>query len=76
VGKFLNGDNFDSTTSPVTYELDSLVQGLQYGLLKIRAGGRIKLLVPSALAFGCVGKGNIPPNTPLYFDVSLINVGF
>ena len=74
VGKFMNGTNFDSTTAPVTFELDSLILGWQYGLPKIQAGGHIKLLVPSALAFGCTGSGNIPVNTPLFFDVQLISV--
>jgi FKBP-type peptidyl-prolyl cis-trans isomerase FkpA len=76
VGKFLSGIKFDSTTSPVVFELDSLIKGWQYGLPKIRPGGHIKLLVPSALGFGCYGNSYIPPNTPLYFDVSLISVGF
>jgi len=74
VGKFMNGTEFDSTTSPVTFQLDSLITGWQYGLPKIQAGGHIKLLVPSALAFGCVGTGGIPPNSPLYFDITLLNV--
>jgi len=74
VGKYMNGDYFDSTTSPVTFQLDSLITGWQYGLPKIQASGHIKLLVPSALAFGCSGSGIIPPNSPLYFDVTLLNV--
>lgn len=74
VGKYMNGNDFDSTTSPVTFQLDSLITGWQYGLKKIQAGGRIKLLIPSALAFGCTGSGQIPPNSPLYFDITLLSV--
>jgi FKBP-type peptidyl-prolyl cis-trans isomerase FkpA len=74
VGRFMNGNYFDSTTSQATFELDSLITGWQYGLKKIQAGGRIKLLVPSALAFGCVGSGSIPSNSPLFFDITLISV--
>jgi FKBP-type peptidyl-prolyl cis-trans isomerase FkpA len=74
VGTFLSGQYFDSTRSPETFELDSLITGWQYGLPKIQAGGRIKLLVPSALAFGCAGTSAIPPNSPLYFDITLISV--
>jgi len=74
VGKYLNGNLFDSTISPVTFELDSLIKGWQYGLPKIEAGGHIKLLVPSALAFGCAGSGAIPSNTPVFFDINLIAV--
>lgn len=74
VGKFMNGNDFDSTTSPLTFQLDSLITGWQYGLPKIQAGGRIKLLIPSALAFGCTGSAQVPPNSPLYFDITLISV--
>ncbi|MBC7650418.1 MAG: FKBP-type peptidyl-prolyl cis-trans isomerase, partial [Deinococcales bacterium] len=41
---------------------------------------RIKLLVPSALAYGCKGAKNaagafiIPENAPVYFDINLISV--
>ena len=74
VAKYLNGDVFDSTTAPVVLPLATLILGWQYGLPKIQPGGRIKLLIPSALAYGCEGTSNIPPNTPVYFDISLISV--
>jgi FKBP-type peptidyl-prolyl cis-trans isomerase FkpA len=74
VGKFMNGQTFDSSLSPITIEVDSLILGWQYGLPKIQPGGQIKLLIPSALAYGCQGSGYIPPNTPVYFEVSLLNV--
>ncbi len=76
IGQLMNGYIFDSTAfySPRTMELDSLIQGWQIGLPKIQSGGRIKLLVPSALAFGCLGTVAIPSNAPLYFDITLLNV--
>lgn len=74
VAKDLNGNVFDSSTAPVTLPLATLILGWQYGLPKIQPGGRIKLLLPSALAYGCQGSSAIPPNTPLYFDITLINV--
>jgi FKBP-type peptidyl-prolyl cis-trans isomerase FkpA len=71
-GRFMDGTYFDSTTTSVHYELDSLIKGLQYGLVKIKTGGRIKLLIPSALAYGCQGvNGVVPANAPLYFDIRL-----
>lgn len=74
VAKYLNGDVFDSSTAPVVLPLATLILGWQYGLPKIQPGGRIKLLLPSALAYGCQGTSSIPPNTPVYFDISLISV--
>jgi FKBP-type peptidyl-prolyl cis-trans isomerase FkpA len=52
----------------------NLIGFLRFGLSKIGTGGRIKLLIPSADAYGCNGFDKVPPNTPLYFDLTLISV--
>jgi len=52
--------------------LNGLIKGWQYGLPKIKSGGCIKLLIPSALGYSCTGYGSsIPPDAPLYYDVYL-----
>ncbi len=74
-GTLLNGTVFDSTAAGKTasFYLYQLIAGWQIGLPKIKAGGRIKLLIPSALAYGCTGAGTIiPANTPIYFDMTLV----
>ena len=81
-GSLLNGTVFDSTSAGKTasFYLNQLILGWQIGIPKIKAGGRIKLLVPSAFAYGCKGAKNaagafvIPENAPIYFDISLISV--
>ncbi len=74
-GRYMDGTYFDSTVTSVRYQLDSLIKGLQYGLVKIKSGGRIKLLIPSALAYGCEGvPGVVPSNAPLYFDIRLDSI--
>jgi FKBP-type peptidyl-prolyl cis-trans isomerase FkpA len=75
-GTRLDGVVFDSTGATArTFALANLIPGWQIGIPKIRAGGRIKLLVPSALGYGCLGISNfIPPNTPIYFDITLVSV--
>ena len=71
-GRFMDGTYFDSSVVSTRYSMDSLIKGWQYGLPKIKAGGQIKLLVPSALAYGCLGvAGAIPANAPLYFNIYL-----
>jgi FKBP-type peptidyl-prolyl cis-trans isomerase FkpA len=71
-GRLMDGTYFDSTAATLRFAMDSLIKGWQYGLPKIKSGGRIKLLIPSALAFGCQGAaGVVPPNSPLYFDIYL-----
>jgi len=78
VGKLMNGATFDSLGNSANsgFILNQLILGWQIGLPKILKGGRIKLLVPSALAYGCSGSpdGRIPADTPLYFDITLVDV--
>jgi FKBP-type peptidyl-prolyl cis-trans isomerase FkpA len=75
-GKLMNGDIFDSTSNAAGtgFVLENLIFGWQIGLSKIQTGGHIKLLIPSALAYGCMGSGTvIPPNSPVYFDITLVS---
>lgn len=51
--------------------LSQLPKGMIEGIQMIGVGGKIKLLVPSKLAYGETGAGPINPFTPLVFDVEL-----
>ncbi len=74
-GKLLNGTTFDAATSnPATFPLANVIEGWKIGIPLIRAGGRIKMVIPSALAYSCVGTNGIAPNSPLFFDVTLVQV--
>ncbi len=74
-GKLMNGSTFDAATSnPATFPLANVIEGWKIGIPLIKAGGRIKLVIPSALAYSCVGSGSIAPNSPLFFDVTLVQV--
>jgi hypothetical protein len=68
----MNGTTFDSSNN-VTLPLNALIEGFKIGLPLIGIGGRIKLIIPSSLAYGCQGGGSIPSNSPLYFDITLDN---
>ncbi|MDB5229805.1 MAG: FKBP-type peptidyl-prolyl cis-trans isomerase FkpA precursor [Chitinophagaceae bacterium] len=67
---------FDSQTNPglTGWTLSSLIEGWQIGLSLIQKGGHIRLIIPSSLAYGCAGQGNIGSNEVLYFDINLIDV--
>lgn len=69
-GKLLNGTVFDSGSINST-ALNSLVKGWQYGIPHINSGGRILLLIPSALGYGNSAQGSIPANSVLIFTVDL-----
>lgn len=74
-GKLLNGTTFDATANPITLSLQNVIDGWKIGIPLIKKGGRIRLIIPSALAYSCTGSGNsIPPNSPLFFDVTLQDV--
>jgi FKBP-type peptidyl-prolyl cis-trans isomerase FkpA len=57
-----------------TKALNTVIEGWQIGMPLIKKGGRIKLIIPSSYGYGCIEKGNIPPNSVLYYDVYLANV--
>ncbi len=75
-GKLFNGTQFDAAgaESPMEITLSSLIEGWQAGLPKIKKGGKIKLLIPSTKAYKSTGSGSIPPNTPLFFEIELLDV--
>ena len=69
-GKLMNGQQFDAGT--ITYGLSSLIKGWQIAVPKIGTGGSIRVLIPSSLGYGSQGAGSsIPPNSPLYFEITL-----
>ncbi len=80
-GTMINGEVFDSTfdtgadgkADPVTFELANVIEGWKEGIQKINKGGRIKLYIPSKLAYGEDGRQGIPPNSALIFEVELID---
>ena len=72
---FLDGTILQNVTTPITGTLNQYITGWQIGLQKIKKGGHIKLVIPSSLAYGCGGYlGTVPPNSILYFDITLIDV--
>ncbi|TWR30006.1 peptidylprolyl isomerase [Mucilaginibacter pallidiroseus] len=72
VGTLLNGSQFDAGTG-FTSSLSSVVKGWQYGLPHVKAGGRILLIIPSALGYGNTSPGaGIPKNSVLVFTIDLL----
>lgn len=69
---------FDSSIGREAYEFDlgrgRVIKGWDEGFTGMRVGGKRQLHVPASLAYGTRGNGNIPPNTPLIFDVELVAV--
>lgn len=74
-GKLLDGTTFTAIANPQDLPLNSVIDAWKIGIPLIKKGGRIKLIIPSALGYSCTGSGTaIPPNSPLFFDVTLTDV--
>ncbi len=84
LGKFLDGKSFDgnvdenykSTRAPLTFTLGvgQVVPGWDEGIQLLNPGTRATLYIPSHLGYGPGGRGPIPPNTVMVFNVELISV--
>jgi FKBP-type peptidyl-prolyl cis-trans isomerase FkpA len=73
-GYYTNDVIFDQTTgTTASFILGKVIEGWKQGIPLIKKGGKIKLLVPSALGYGTAGLGSVPPNSVLIFDVELID---
>jgi FKBP-type peptidyl-prolyl cis-trans isomerase FkpA len=75
-GKHLNGQIFDQDLDTSgAFSLAGSIEGWRVGVPLIQEGGRIKLIIPSSMAYGCRGSGPaMPPYSIIYFDVELVDV--
>jgi FKBP-type peptidyl-prolyl cis-trans isomerase FklB len=78
-GTLIDGTVFDSSVDrgqPATFPLNGFIPGGIEGLQFMKEGGKTKLFIPSDLAYGDRGDGElIGPGATLIFEVELIKVG-
>ena len=77
---FLTGEEFDASWNrgqPFEFKLGKgqVIPGWDQGVAGMKVGGRRRLTIPSALAYGARGAGGaIKPHEPLIFVVDLLAV--
>ncbi len=72
------GTQFESTVgkAPVAFMLNkgTLIEGWTDGIPGMKAGGKRTLTIPSSKGYGVSGRGPVPANTGMVFDIELISV--
>jgi len=75
-GRYLDGSTFDSSTDGTfSGTLSTLIAG--WGKIlpgKLISGGKVRIVIPSALGYGTAGSGSVPANACLDFDIEITNV--
>lgn len=75
---FLNGKKLESSVDkgqPLEFELKvrPMIPGFEEAILDMRKGEKRLLILPPHLAYGKQGRGPIPPNSYLIFEVELLD---
>jgi FKBP-type peptidyl-prolyl cis-trans isomerase FkpA len=77
-GTLTDGTVFDSSVDrgqTISFPLNGVIKGWQEGVAMMKEGGKATLVVPSDLAYGDEGSGEvIPPGATLKFEVELFKV--
>ena len=76
-GTLLDGTEFDSSYKrgqPAEFPVKGVIKGWTEALQLMPVGSKWQLFIPSDLAYGPQGRGPIPPNATLIFQVELLSI--
>lgn len=64
----------EAKDEPATFPLKRLIKGWQLGVPLVKVGGKIRLVIPSGLAYSIRTRApKIPPNSILVFDIEVLD---
>jgi FKBP-type peptidyl-prolyl cis-trans isomerase len=72
-----DGKMFDSSLTrgqPTSFGVTQVIPGWTEGLQLMVAGEKRRMWIPANIAYGARGMPGIPPNSPLTFDVELLDI--
>lgn len=80
-GYFLNHLPLDKATKGTVLDFEygtpnQVIKGINIAIKNMKVGEKVKIIVPSQLAFGEYGSstGIVPPRTPLIFNLELVEI--
>ncbi len=78
-GYFVDGQVFASSYESgrpfdVVFGKTDLIPGFEEGLSHLKKGGHYRLVIPSHMAYGTQGRGTIPPNKTLIFEIDVLDI--
>ena len=73
-GYLTNGNTFDSSNNPISFNLQGVIRGWTEGIPEFGRGGSGTLYIPTELAYGNHPPSrNIPAGADLIFDIELVD---
>lgn len=76
-GKLINDTIFDSSykrNEPAEFYVNQVIPGWTEGLQLMPVGSKFRFYIPQNLAYGAQEQANIPPFSPLIFEVELLSI--
>ncbi len=77
-GYLPNGTKFESSRDngiPFIFTVGrgQAIAGIEQGIMGMKVGGKRKLTIPPSLGYGSKGRGKVPPNATVTFEVELLS---
>jgi FKBP-type peptidyl-prolyl cis-trans isomerase len=78
-GWLTNGRQVDSSrprNRPISFVIggEGIIQGWQIGVKGMKVGTERLLYIPSKYGYGAAGRGPVPPNADLVFEIELVSI--